>query len=157
MALSWEALLWQSSIIPQTSPSLDLSPKSPKKGHIINQKVHSYIVSLESYLQRHLHSYSNKDIDHEEHSNTFWRSHASPCMGHKTEENAWITHLNFDLKIILMTRALHNIFNTSGVWQKQYNMQHKPCSCNIAPLWSILSLFLFPSLGQTMEYLKTSS
>ena len=62
--------------------------KSPKKGHIINQKVHSYIVSLESYLQRHLHSYSNKDIDHEEHSNTFSKSHASPCMGHKTEENA---------------------------------------------------------------------
>lgn len=81
--------------------------------------MHSYIVSLESYLQRHLHSYSNKDIDHEEHSNTFWRSHASPCMGHKTEENAWITHLNFDLKIILMTRALHNIFNTPGFWQIQ--------------------------------------
>lgn len=62
--------------------------KSPKKGNIINQKVLSYIVSLESYLQRHLHSYSNKDIDHEEHSNTFSKSHASPCMGHKTEENA---------------------------------------------------------------------
>ena len=44
--------------------------------------------SLESYLQRHLHSYSNKDIDHEEHSNIFSKSHASPCMGHKTEENA---------------------------------------------------------------------
>lgn len=62
--------------------------KSPKKGNIINQKVLSYIVSLESYLQRHLHSYSNKDIDHEEHSNIFSKSHASPCMGHKTEENA---------------------------------------------------------------------
>lgn len=62
--------------------------KSPKKGNIINQKVLSYIVSLESYLQRHPHSYSNKDIDHEEHSNTFSKSHASPCMGHKTEENA---------------------------------------------------------------------